>query len=55
MADDAAVTSEGDAPGRQSIQLTEDDIAGALVAAFQARNVAIDTDRITVSTADGLY
>ena len=55
MSDGNADTSQGDSSGGQSVQLSENDIAAALVSAFQARNVAIDDNGVSVSTADGLY
>lgn len=39
----------------QSVQLSEDDIAEALTAAFRARDVPIDDNGVKVTTADGLF
>jgi len=43
------------ADGDSSVQLSEDDIAGALTKAFQEHDVAVDDDGVKVTTEDGLF
>jgi hypothetical protein len=63
MADDGSTDDQTESSSDDStsganavcVQLSEDDVQGALTAALQAKDVAVDDDGVKVNLEDGLY